>query len=122
MNLKILNYELSICKVNNISEINFNDELVFLGKTDEELSLVCNTKFVPTKCISCENGWKAFRIEGELDFSLIGIISKISTILATNKIGIFVISTFNTDYILVKSENLDKTIKVLGKEGHYTFV
>ena len=118
MNLKLLNYELSVCKINNISEINFNDELVFVAKTDDELSLVCNTKSVPPKCISCENGWKAFRIDGELDFSLIGIISKISTILATNKIGIFIVSTFNTDYILVKSENLDKTIKVLEKEGY----
>ncbi|PRR81297.1 ACT domain-containing protein [Clostridium vincentii] len=118
MNLKILNYELSVCKINNISEINFNDELFFLGKTDQELSLVCNTKFVPQKCISCENGWKALRIEGELDFSLIGIISKISTLLAINEIGIFVVSTFNTDYILVKSDSLDKTVSVLEKEGY----
>ncbi|BFK15785.1 hypothetical protein K340107D12_36090 [Blautia parvula] len=57
------------------------------------------------------------RIQGVLDFSLIGILSKISAVLADNKIGIFAVSTFNTDYILVKEENYDKSLKVLGDAG-----
>ena len=56
-----------------------------------------------------------------LDFSLIGILSKISGILADHKIGIFAVSTYNTDYILVKSENFSKAVEVLGKEG-YTII
>ena len=57
------------------------------------------------------------RIQGVFDFSLIGILSKISAVLADNKIGIFAVSTFNTDYILVKEENYDKSLKVLGDAG-----
>lgn len=57
------------------------------------------------------------RIQGVLDFSLIGILSKISAVLADNKIGTFAVSTFNTDYILVKEENYDKSLKVLGDAG-----
>lgn len=58
------------------------------------------------------------KIEGILDFSLIGILSKISTILASIKIGIFVVSTYNTDYILVKKENLEKAVEILKKENY----
>lgn len=122
MNLHILrNYDFSVCKVENTKSIDFDDEFVFIGKTDEELSLVCNTNKVPLNTISREDGWKGFRIEGQLDFSLIGILSKISGILAENKIGIFVVSTFNTDYVLVKSDQLERTKTVLENEG-YNFI
>ena len=65
-----------------------------------------------------DDGWKAFRIQGVLDFSLIGILSKISSVLAENEIGIFAISTFNTDYILTKEENFGRAIEVLSKAGY----
>ena len=102
MNLKKLPYELTVCKVADISDIDLSRDFFFVGKTDEELSLVCATKDAPTKTFEREDGWKGFRIEGVLDFSLIGILSKISGVLADNGIGIFAISTYNTDYILVK--------------------
>ena len=92
-----------------------------IGKTDDELSLVCPTNIIPENILIHDDGWKGFRICGELDFSLIGILSKISTILAENNIGIFAISTFNTDYILFKKENLQKVISVMESNG-YTFV
>lgn len=66
----------------------------------------------------CDKGWKAFRIQGVLDFSLIGILSKISGILADNKIGIFAVSTYNTDYVLTKEENFEKAIEVLENKGY----
>ena len=65
-----------------------------------------------------EDGWRGFRIEGVLDFSLVGILSKLSTILAENQIGIFAVSTFNTDYILVKEENFDRAMDVLAAAGY----
>ena len=65
-----------------------------------------------------DDGWKAFRIEGILDFSLIGILSKLSSILAEEEIGIFAVSTFNTDYILVKKENFEKALQVLADKGY----
>ena len=118
MEIKIINKDFSICKVEDLSEVNYSDEFCFIGKTDEELSVVCSTNLVPKNVIECDNGWKAFRIDGVLDFSLIGILSKISTLLAENKIGIFAVSTYNTDYILTKEENFEKSIKVLEKNGY----
>ena len=110
--------EFSVCKIKDISEVNFSDEFCFLGKTDEEISLVCFTEHAPVNAILQDDGWKAFRIQGVLDFSLIGILAKISTLLADNGIGIFVISTYNTDYILTKAENYVKALDVLNQAGY----
>ena len=118
MELKKLPYKLTVCKVTNNAEIDTNKDLYFIGKTDEEISLVCVTEEVPTNTIEREDGWRGFRIQGVLDFSLIGILSKISGILAENRIGIFAISTFNTDYILVKEEDFERALDVLHKDGY----
>lgn len=120
MNLKILSTDFSVCKIKNIKDVNFEDEFVFVGKTDEELSLVCSAKYVPQECIECENGWKGFRIEGVLDFSLVGILAKISGILSDNGISIFAISTYNTDYILLKADKFNKAVEIL-KQSNYIF-
>ena len=93
-------------------------DFCFTAKTDEEISLVCKTEDVPEKTLVRDDGWKGFRIEGVLDFSLIGILSKISAILAENKVGIFAVSTYNTDYIFVKEENFDKAINALKDNGY----
>ena len=118
MELKKLDYDLTVCKVSDVSDIDMNAEFYFIGKTDEEISLVCRTEDTPANTTECDNGWKGFRIQGGLDFSLIGILSKLSGILAEHKIGIFAVSTFNTDYILVKEENFEKALKVLETEGY----
>ena len=73
---------------------------------------------VPGNTTERDDGWRAFRIVGILDFSLIGILSKISAVLADNGVGIFAISTYNTDYILTKEENFDKALKVLAEAGY----
>ena len=118
LKLKKIPYEMTVCKVENISEINLNADMFFIGKTDEELSLVCRTEDTPAGAMDRNEGWRGFRIEGVLDFSLIGILSKLSAILAENKIGIFAVSTFNTDYILVKAENFERAMDVLAAEGY----
>lgn len=118
MELRIIDQDFSICKIADLSEIDFSDKFCFIGKTEEELSLVCSTNLVPKNIIECDNGWKAFRIQGVLDFSLIGILSKISTLLAENEIGIFAVSTYNTDYILTKEENFEKAIRILENNGY----
>ena len=118
MELKIINQDFSVCKLEDLSKVDYSDEFCFIGKTDEELSLVCNTNLVPINAVECDNGWKAFRIQGVLDFSLIGILSKISTLLAENQIGIFAVSTYNTDYILTKKENFKKAIEILEQNGY----
>lgn len=118
MELKRLPYDLTVCKIDSVEDIDLSKDFFFVGKTDEELSLVCRSEDTPEKTIECDNGWKGFRIEGVLDFSLIGILSKLSGILAEHKIGIFAVSTYNTDYILVKEENFEKALDVLANEGY----
>lgn len=81
--------------------------------------MVCPTEELTGKNpIDREDGWSAMRIVGQLDFSLIGILAGISSVLAEQKIGIFVISTFNTDYILVKSAQLSRAVKCLSENGY----
>ena len=121
MELKRIDYKLTVCKVNDISSVNMKPDFFFIAKTDEELSLVCKTEDTPPNTIERDDGWKCFRIQGVLDFSLIGILSKLSGILAKHKIGIFAVSTYNTDYILVKEENYEQALTVLVSEG-YTVV
>ena len=118
MELKIMDYDLTVCNVASVEDIDLNKNFFFVGKTDEEISLVCATEDTPSNTVEREDGWKAFRIQGVLDFSLIGVLSKISTILADNQIGIFAVSTYNTDYILVKNENFDKAIAALKNNGY----
>ena len=118
MEIKRIDYDFSICKVEDFSLINLTMEYCFFAKTDEENSIVCITEYVPENTIACDPGWKAFRIQGVLDFSLIGILSELSTLLAENKIGIFAVSTYNTDYILTKKENYDKALEILSKPGY----
>ncbi len=118
MELKQLEHNLTVCKVEDVSAVDLSSEFYFIGKTDEELSLVCKTEEAPENTIERDDGWRGFRIQGVLDFSLIGILSKISGILAENKIGIFAVSTYNTDYILVKEENFGRALEVLAKEGY----
>ena len=118
MEIKKIDYDFSVCKVGDYSSVDFESEYCFAGKTDEENSLVCITEKIPANVIEHEDGWKAFRIQGVLDFSLIGILSKLSTLLAENGIGIFVISTFNTDYILTKKENYEEAVNILSSAGY----
>ena len=118
MRLKAIPYDLTVCKLNGTDAVDLNREFYFLGKTDEEISLVCRTEDTPDNTTHRDDGWKGFRIEGVLDFSLIGILSKISSVLADNSIGIFAVSTYNTDYILVKNENFDKALSVLDQAGY----
>lgn len=121
MEIKKIDYDFSVCKVADYSLVDLDAEYCFIGKTDEEKSLVCITRDVPANVMERDDGWKAFRIQGVLDFSLIGILSKITGILAENKIGIFAISTYNTDYVLTKKENYQKALDAL-KDAGYTII
>lgn len=118
MELKRLPYQFTVCKLSSVSDLVPDREFWFAARTDEEISLVCKTSDCPSDTLERDDGWRAFRIEGVLDFSLIGILSKISSVLAENKIGIFAVSTYNTDYILVKEENFEKAMQVLENEGY----
>lgn len=118
MEIKQIKQDFSVCKVKDYSLVNLNAEYSFIGKTDEEKSLVCITSDVPSNVIQRDDGWKGFRIQGILDFSLIGILSKIAALLAENSISIFAISTYNTDYVLIKKENYEKALDILKHSGY----
>ena len=118
MELKRIHQDFSVCQVEDYSLVNFESQYCFVGKTDEEKSLVCATSEVPANVVRCDDGWKAFRIQGILDFSLVGILSKIAVILANHGIPIFAISTYNTDYVLIKSENYQRGLEILEAVGY----
>ena len=108
----------SVCKVEDYAGVNPDQPFCFTGRTDEEKYLVCPVDQMPENTLSREDGWRAFRICGELDFSLIGILARISGLLADHRIGIFAISTFTTDYILLKEESFEKALSVLQNAGY----
>ena len=88
-----------------------------ITRTEEELTIVCAETFVGRGTKS-ETGWRCLKVEGPLDFSEIGIIFSLTRPLAVNGVSVFVISTFETDYFMVKETNLAKTIDILTAEGH----
>lgn len=89
----------------------------FIGQTEDELSIVCPAS-VPVPDARTEPDWSCFKVEGPLDFALVGIIARISQVLAAERISIFVISTFDTDYILVKESEVERALKVLKSAGY----
>lgn len=89
-----------------------------IHRTFEELSIICNESAVPQE-VKSERGWRAFKVEGPLDFSLTGVLASIANPLAEAKISIFAISTFDTDYVMVKESDLEKARTVLTEAGFY---
>lgn len=87
-------------------------------RTSDELSVVCKQVSPGIDIVEANKDWKAFKIVGPLDFSMVGVIAEVSRILKENNISIFTISTFDTDYILVKNHNLTKAIGALINGGH----
>jgi hypothetical protein len=123
MQLKILDSTFSVMKLPPTETIPLwalNCDVFSITRTDEELSIVCPSECLPTNEVfkDVENDWKCIKVEGVLDFSLTGILSSLANPLAENNISIFAISTFNTDYLLVKSDSIEKAKVVLENEGH----
>ena len=118
MKLEVLPWHLSVCKIDSLKWTDICSKPFFLCRTDKELSLVCLSENVPADVVGEEKGWRVFRIEGTLDFSLVGILSEISGVLAKEDIGIFAISTYDTDYFLVKEENLERALSTLKCNGY----
>jgi uncharacterized protein len=91
-------------------------------RTAEELSLVCGEAYVPISHkdpdLRVEWGWRGLKVVGPLNFALTGILAGIATVLADAGISLFAISTFDTDYILVRGENLAKAVDALTRAGH----
>ena len=118
MLLQIIEGKFSVCKVENLRAVNFHVPWLFVGKTDAEISVVCLTVDVPHATLTREDGWRALRVAGQMDFGLTGVLAGLSSTLAQAGISIFALSTFDTDYILVKAENLDLAVSALEAKGY----
>jgi len=123
MRLRMLDPEFSILKLppdEPVPSWVLDSGLFFVARTDEELSVACPSDALPSGAsfADAEHGWICIKVEGVLDFSLTGILSSLATPLAENGISLFAVSTFNTDYLLVRSGALGKAKAVLEKAGH----
>jgi hypothetical protein len=88
-----------------------------ITRTPDELSIVCREGVVPQDVL-CERGWRCLRIAGTVPFSVVGVLASLTESLAQAGVGVFVFSTFNTDYLLVKEGDLAKAIEALRQRGH----
>lgn len=88
-----------------------------ITRTQKELTIVCPQNIIPFGC-ECDTDWRCFRIDGSFDLNQIGVISSLAAPLARAGISIFVVSSFDTDYILVKKEKVEQAVTVLSDNGH----
>jgi hypothetical protein len=102
-----------------IPEAVYKSRFYSITKTNDEISIVCEAD-IPIRSIKANPGWSCLQILGPLDFSLTGILAGISKVLADDDLSLLAISTFDTDYFLVKRRQLSKAISALKKAG-YTF-
>ena len=116
--IKVLDGSFSVCKAVDLSEIDPSERFNFISTTDKENSLICLTENVPKNVTDRIDNWRALRIQGILDFSLIGILSELLGLLAQARISVAAVSTYNTDYIFVKNCDLQKAIDTL-KNANY---
>lgn len=117
MKIEVLAPEFTVCKVAGYKGVDLESPFTFAGSTDAEKSLVCPADRVPGETLAREDGWRGMRIVGQLDFALIGILARISSALASAGIGLFAVSTFDTDYVFVKAGNLDRALEALAGAG-----
>lgn len=117
--LEVLPGAMAICRLDADVDIPdwANGEVVSITRTPDELSIVFSEDNVPDD-VRSETGWRCLRVAGPLDFSMVGVIASLTGTLAAASISVFVISTFDTDYLLVKKSDLKAAIESLGKAGH----
>lgn len=118
MEIEVIDGSFSVCRVADFSGVDLSGKYTFTGVSDKENSLICRTENVPANATEHIDGWRAMRIKGVLDFSLIGILSGILTVLADAKIGIAAVSTYNTDYIFVREKDLGMAVDALAGAGY----
>jgi uncharacterized protein len=120
LELEILQSNFSVCQLEPGAPLPAwadQGQLLAVTRTTEELSIVAESNRVP-KNVHAEHGWQALKVAGPLDFSLVGILASLATTLADAGVSIFAISTFNTDYLLVKAQQLDEAVAALQRAGH----
>lgn len=118
MELELLPFNFAVCRLADSGDLDFNKAFTFYAKTEKEISYVCPEEKTPQNVIAVEKGWRGMRVNDVLDFSLIGILAKIAAVLAAKQISIFVVSTYDTDYIFVKAKQLETAVAALKENGY----
>ena len=119
LTLSVLPEPLAICRLEREAGVPdwATGGFVSITRTRDELSIVCDERAVPSG-VKADRGWRALKIEGPLDLALTGVLASIAVPLAEVKINLFAISTFDTDYVLVKADRVTEAIGVLRRAGH----
>lgn len=118
MELERLDADLTVCKVASLGEATPKGGLFFLAVTDNEISVVCETRHTPKQTTERTDGWRGLRVSGTMDFSLVGVLARLSGTLAEESIPLFCVSTFDTDYLLVRTPDFERACETLHKAGH----
>lgn len=120
MTLIVQRQSMAVCRLDPAEPIpdwSCRGKFFSLTRTTQELSIVCEEQYVPAM-VTSERDWRMLKIDGILDFGLVGIVAGVSTVLAAARLGIFVLSTYDTDYILVKQAGLAKAVEALRLSGY----
>jgi hypothetical protein len=120
LKFRILEERLAVCRLEPTARIPawaLDGKFFCVARAADELSIVCSELSVPRATVA-ERGWLALKLEGPLPFSLSGVLASFLQPLATARIGIFAISTFDTDYVLIKVEDYDAAMVALDTAGH----
>ena len=118
--LSVLADRLAVCRLSpraDIPDWARPAELLSITRTQSELSIVCSQRFLPFD-VQAERDWRAFEVKGPLDFSLVGVLAGLATTLAQAGISIFALSTYDTDYLLVKDADFERAALALTAAGH----
>jgi hypothetical protein len=119
--LALLPDTFAICRLEPDSEIPrwaCTGDFFSVTRTAEELSIVCPQQNVPAG-IRHEGNWRCLGVKGPLDFGLTGILACLSMVLAQVGVGVFSLSTFDTDYLLVKDGEVAQATRALSEAGHH---
>ncbi|MDP9312816.1 MAG: ACT domain-containing protein [Chloroflexota bacterium] len=120
LSLAILPQRFAICRLEPQAPVPpwcWTDGLCAVTRTQHELSIVCLEVAVPA-AVQSERGWRALQVDGPLDFGLTGVLAALAVPLAQAHISIFALSTFDTDYVLVRETQLERAVRALREAGH----
>ncbi len=119
MLLTLLPSRFAVCRLDAAAELPDwpRGELVSVTRSREELSVVCEERGVPPG-VRAETGWRALKVAGPLQFGATGVLSSLAGPLAAAKVSLFAVSTFDTDYLLVKEARLGEAVAALEAAGH----
>ncbi|MBU3113054.1 ACT domain-containing protein [Clostridium lacusfryxellense] len=120
LTMELLKEKYGVCRLDKnelIPEWSKDSDFFSITKTLDEISIVCSQDNIPGD-VKCEKNWRVLKVDGPLDFTLVGILSSITNVLAQQGISIFAISTYDTDYILVKDKDVDNAVGSLCSAGY----